>query len=787
MHNQDTPKGLENLSTYEPKPALWDNIEAQLDKKEDKKIIYWRWVRGIAASIALVMVIQFFITKNDDLTQLNKERLAEVASESGYGLSVEKQPDEEPAPQAVGLDTSTGFTQVVESGDRTESNTTITASADSVVILNNHAFGYTTDATKQQSATWTDANQTTIYGNYKPTLAPSYSSEPGGAKFNIITEGDQIDFTLNANDAAFATSQGYVNQSHINQGTTSYTWNVQTTAATADAKSNGSGKVYTVENANTYEVIGYDSDDDYISSYEDIEADYDGIDEAPIDWEFGDANNRADKKAISSPGAYNVSIEPFNTESYYPLIENEYENPLEEPLSTFGIDVDNASYSVMRTKLRSNRIVPKDAVRVEEFVNYFDYNYPQPTTNRPFSVNMENADCPWNKNHQLVRIGLKGKDIDYTHMQNSNLVFLIDVSGSMSSENKLSLVKKSLKLLVDQMGRNDRIAIVTYAGAAGLALPSTRCDEKDLIKKKIDRLDAGGSTAGGQGIKLAYKVAYENLIADGNNRVIMCTDGDFNVGASSDKAMKELIIENRNKGIFITACGFGMGNYQDSKMETIADNGNGNYFYIDTYRESEKVFKRDLRATLFTIAKDVKIQVEFNPKHVKAYRLIGYENRKMPPQDFNDDTKDGGELGAGHTVTALYEIIPASSNEEIPGRIELKYQKPTTTSTSEFGDELLTVKLRYKKPNGNVSTLYETTQAAGTKPFYNASEDFRFAAGVALFGQQLRQSKFIDLTNFDLARQITTRAKGNDPNGDRQELIDLIHQASNTYRIYTEH
>ncbi|MBO6516273.1 MAG: VWA domain-containing protein [Bacteroidia bacterium] len=480
------------------------------------------------------------------------------------------------------------------------------------------------------------------------------------------------------------------------------------------------------------------------------------------------------------------SWEPINTESYYPLIENDYLSPLKEPLSTFGIDVDNASYAVMRTKINSRQVVPKDAVRIEEFVNYFNYSYSQPTGSAPFSINLENANCPWNSKHQLVRIGLKGKEIDYHNLQSSNLVFLIDVSGSMSDENKLPLVKKSLKLLVDQMGNNDRIAIVTYAGAAGLALKSTRCNEKDFIKKKIDKLDAGGSTAGGQGIQLAYKVALENLINEGNNRVILCTDGDFNVGQSSDAAMKNLIIQNRNKGIFITACGFGMGNYQDSKMETIADNGNGNYFYIDTYRESTKVFERDIRATLFTIAKDVKIQVEFNPKHVKAYRLIGYENRKMPPQDFADDTKDGGELGAGHTVTALYEIIPASSSESIPGEYNLKYQRPKVTSATNFSDELLTVKLRYKQPNGSTSSLVQKSIKSGAHAFNDASQDFRFAAGTALFAQQLRQSKYIDQPDFSLAKRILVQAKGSDVNGDRQELITLINQAENVYSTYSK-
>ncbi|MEZ4842970.1 MAG: von Willebrand factor type A domain-containing protein [Bacteroidia bacterium] len=479
--------------------------------------------------------------------------------------------------------------------------------------------------------------------------------------------------------------------------------------------------------------------------------------------------------------AFNYKPEPINTESYFPLIENEYQNTKKDPLSTFGIDVDNASYSIMRSKINAGLIVPKDAVRVEEFVNYFDYNYAQPTGEQPFSVNLEMANCPWNTKHQLVRVALKGKDIDYQNFGGSNLVFLIDVSGSMDAENKLPLVKKSMKLLVDQLGANDRIAIVTYAGAAGLALESTSCDKKELIKNKIDKLDAGGSTAGGEGIKLAYKVAIENLISGGNNRVIMCTDGDFNVGASSDADMKQLIVDNRNKGVFITTCGFGMGNFQDSKLETIADNGNGNYFYIDNFKESEKVFETNLRATLFTIAKDVKIQVEFNPKHVKAYRLIGYENRKMPPQDFNDDTKDGGELGAGHTVTALYEIIPANSDEEIPGEIELKYQTPDNNDVFQYGDEMLTVKLRYKKPNSDVSQLIEVPMTYAEQTFENASTDFRFATGTALFAQQLRQSKFVNQPDFELAKQIIINAKGLDEKGYRQELIGLLDKAAMVY------
>lgn len=467
--------------------------------------------------------------------------------------------------------------------------------------------------------------------------------------------------------------------------------------------------------------------------------------------------------------------EPESFESYAPLIENEYLSPFSEPLSTFSIDVDNASYSNTRRMVESGDKPPKDAIRIEEFINYFDYDYVAPKGDVPFSIYMETASCPWNKNTQIVGIGLQGKEVERGTLPASNLVFLIDVSGSMEEENKLPLVKKTLKLLVDQMGAKDRISVVTYAGAAGLALPSTACSEKQAIKSAIDNLDAGGSTAGGEGIQLAYKVAAENLIKNGNNRIILVTDGDFNVGQHSDEDMESLIELKRKEGVFLTVCGFGMGNYKDSKMEILADKGNGNYYYIDNFKESKKVFVTDLTGTLFTIAKDVKIQVEFNPKFVKAYRLIGYENRKMPPQDFDDDTKDAGELGAGHTVTALYEIIPVGSSQNINGFFELKYQETEhKTKLKDYGNELLTAKLRYKKPDEDVSTLLTQTLANNSQSYEKASDNLRFACGVTAYAMLLRDSKFKGDATYNLAKQLLQSTKLNVANGYREELLNLI-------------
>lgn len=482
------------------------------------------------------------------------------------------------------------------------------------------------------------------------------------------------------------------------------------------------------------------------------------------------SEGEADEMVFESPEEmlYEEPISTeFNTEEYAYLPENDFLSPSSNPLSTFSIDVDNASYTNTRRYLEDGMLPPVDAIRTEEFVNYFGYNYPTPAKSETFSVYTEVGECPWNDDNQLVHIGMKGYTVPIEELPPSNLVFLIDVSGSMSDENKLPLLKKSYKMMVDRLNEKDRVSIVTYAGDDRVALESTSCKYKDKIKEAIDDLESGGSTNGAGGIERAYEIAGKNFIAEGNNRVILATDGDFNVGRSSDGETTRLIEEKRDEGVFLTILGFGMGNYKDSKMESMADHGNGNYFYVDDIRESNRVLVNNLAGTLLTIAKDVKIQVEFNPALVKEYRLIGYENRVMNNEDFADDKKDAGELGAGHTVTAIYEIVPGKAENA-----DLKFQKNKTKNSSD----LLWVKLRYKKPNGTKSKLIEMPLANEVKSWDDTSEDFKFSAAVTGFSLILRKSKFINGFDYDdvlsICREVVTLQSM-----DRVEFMQLVENA----------
>ncbi len=470
------------------------------------------------------------------------------------------------------------------------------------------------------------------------------------------------------------------------------------------------------------------------------------------------------------------SAPDFNTEEYASNAENIFLSAKENPLSTFSIDVDGASYSNVRRFIQSGQLPPAGSVRVEEMINYFHYNYPQPAGMDPFSINTEIAACPWNRSHQLVMIGLQGKNIPLENLPAANLVFLIDVSGSMMDENKLPLVKSSLKLLVSQLREKDRVAIVVYAGNAGLVLPSTPGNEKEKICNAIESLEAGGSTAGGEGILLAYSAAKQNFIANGNNRVILCTDGDFNVGPSSDADLVKIIEEKRKSGVFLTVLGYGMGNYKDSKMELLAGKGNGNHSYIDNLNEAKKVLVHEFGSTLFTIAKDVKLQVEFNPLKVQAYRLVGYENRLLNKEDFNNDQKDAGELGSGHTVTALYEIIPFGVVNEFGEKVDpLKYQQPASIGHGVVSNELMTIKFRYKQPAGDKSQLI--VHSVTDKNMENSSENFKFASAVAEFGMLLNNSKFRQQSSFEGIRSIAKYTIQNDREGYRAEFFDLVKRA----------
>lgn len=472
------------------------------------------------------------------------------------------------------------------------------------------------------------------------------------------------------------------------------------------------------------------------------------------------------------------TFRPMETESYASIAENKFTNPLQEPLSTFAADVDAASYSNVKRFIKSGTLPPTDAVRVEEMINYFDYNLAEPRKGDPVGIMTELAQAPWNTQHQLLRISLKAKDIPTEKLPPSNFVFLIDISGSMGAPNKLPLVKSSFKMLVDQLRPEDKIAIVTYAGNANIALEITTGDKKMKIKEVIDGLKAGGSTAGGDGLKMAYNMARKNFIPGGNNRVIMATDGDFNVGASSDTDMEKLIVRERESNVNISVLGYGMGNYKDSKMEILANKGRGNYAYINDISEARKAIVSEFGGTMFTVAKDVKIQVEFNPKFVQAYRLVGYENRLMAAEDFNNDSKVGGDMGVGHSVTALYEIVPVGVKSTIIGSVDpLKYQdnkKPVAHNNSK---ELATVKFRYKEPHSDRSSVQEHVVLPQVVAIAQASEDFRFITAVAELGMLLRHSEYKQDSSFDRVIQRAKAAKGQDDEGYRAEFIRLAEDA----------
>jgi len=487
--------------------------------------------------------------------------------------------------------------------------------------------------------------------------------------------------------------------------------------------------------------------------------------------------NRVDSRRIApSVGATYTSTpsEPrYNT-----IKDNTFVKVKKEPLSTFSIDVDKSAYTQTRREIQNNRLPDKNLVRIEEFINYFNYEYPQPTDETPFSVTTEYTDCPWNKNHRLALIGVQGELKELDEAQTNNLVFLIDVSGSMQGHDRLELIKNGLKMLVKELRNEDNIAIVTYSGEAKLCLESTKGSKRQKILNAINNLSAGGSTNGSGAIQLAYEIAEKNFRKNGNNRIILATDGDFNVGTTGQDALVKMIEEKRENGVFLSILGVGTGNFQDAKMEQIADHGNGNYFYLDNILEAKRTVVTGLMGLLYTIAKDVKIQVEFNPEHVQSYRLIGYTNRLLEAEDFNDDKKDAGEMGAGHSVTALYEIVPKGVHDATPGDIDpLKYQEISASSNGEFNSELFTVKLRYKEPDGDTSKKIEKICPAVYTTMDQASINMRFASSVTEFGMLLRESEFKGEADFQNVIKRAKNAKGDDANGLRAEFINLVESA----------
>jgi Ca-activated chloride channel family protein len=471
---------------------------------------------------------------------------------------------------------------------------------------------------------------------------------------------------------------------------------------------------------------------------------------------------------------------PFNTEAYDKIDDNQWTEVGRKPLSTFSIDVDTASYANVRRFLNQGQLPPKDAVRIEELINYFTYSYPEPRDGKPFAVTTAIGECPWNSKHRLALVGLQARRLDTASTPPRNLVFLVDVSGSMMTPQKLPLVKASLAMLAPNLTHKDRVAIVVYAGAAGLVLPSTAGSDTQSIVEALARLQAGGSTNGAQGLLLAYEVAQEHFIQGGVNRVVLATDGDFNVGVTNQGDLIRLIEEQREKGVTLSVLGFGMGNIKDSTMEKLADKGNGNYAYIDSLAEAQKVLVEQAGGTLVMVAKDVKVQVEFNPRTIAAYRLIGYENRILQDQDFNNDRKDAGDMGAGHSVTALYELVPAGEPIDVPGIDPLKYQQPGAPSTAALENEAMTVKLRYKQPDGNESSLMSVAVANNTR----MTSELGFAAAVTEFGMLLRDSEYKGSSTFANAASLAQKFKGEDLHGHRAEFIRLISVAEGVRRVH---
>lgn len=510
-------------------------------------------------------------------------------------------------------------------------------------------------------------------------------------------------------------------------------------------------------------------------------------------WDSGSAINGGGSLGRSSKGGRKairkdmrrkrVKYSPVSGNRYGTLTDNPFRSPWKAPLSTFSVDVDTASYTNMRRMIQNGQSVPPDAVRIEEMINYFDYNYPQPDAKHPFSVNVETASCPWNTEHRLVKIGLQGRDIIREKRPSANLVFLLDVSGSMNSQDKLPLLVDSMKILLKELNGDDSVSIVVYAGAQGLALPPTYVDVdgRKTILKTLENLQSGGSTNGGSGIQLAYKVAKNHFVKGGVNRVILGTDGDFNVGTTDNASLISLVERKAKTGVFLSVLGFGQGNLNDSMLEDISNKGDGNYSYIDNLREGRKVFLDDMMGTMVTIAKDVKIQVEFNPAKVKRYRLIGYANRMLKAEDFKNKRIDAGEIGAGHTVTALYEIIPGQAGSQ-PVVDGLKYQKnkeAVKVVPRELVDspEMLTVKLAYKLPTATKeteSTYFNTPVLDSKKAWPSASDDFKFAAGVGLFGMLQRENSFAGLGDYTLVRKLAEAGRGEDAKGHRTEFSDLV-------------
>lgn len=816
-NNHDIDKKFNEASQSAEEPAtfpgfdkVWAKVEEKLDKKEDKKKIIPLWFPyGIAASLIIGLGAFYFINKKE-VVDISKPHLVQNTVspkvnkiqkiDSVVKSNIEKEialPEiknnsetlayEDTRVSSVNnsnyvLENKPNKDEVYQSGKISQEIDTLTGkSIEEVVIV-----GYRS-TTKQSAVTSTSAivslqNIETKRSkrkqgnlNSSPSIAMGYGNQTGMNGYVNPTRP-------NANVMNIA--QGQLSGVNITTGTGQPGFSPQVLIRGSRSLNESNNPLYVVNgivsNQNPFKTLN----PNHIESMEVVK-------DASATALYGNrgANgvviiktkklSRKERKALEKiqkvQDSINLSkqIQQNNSEEYDAFVENPFELTKNQSVSTFSIDVDNAAYSNIRRMINNGEKVNKSAVRIEEMINYFKYSYPQPQNNQPFSINTEYNVSPWNPKHKLLKIGLQGKNIPMDKLPSSNFIFLIDVSGSMNEPNKLPLLKSSFKVLLDQLRPQDKVGIVVYAGSAGMILPPTSAKEKVKILSALENLQAGGSTAGGAGIELAYKLAQENFIKGGNNRVIIATDGDFNVGTSSTGDLGTLIEEKRKSGVFLTCLGFGMGNFKDNRMETLADKGNGNYAYIDNMQEANKFLGKEFAGSMYAIAKDVKIQIEFNPKFVKSYRLIGYENRKLRNEDFTNDKIDAGELGSGHTVTALYEIIPANVNSEfLPKDTDLKYTK--NTSDDNFGDELATVKFRYKKPDGDTSSEIIHVVKNSDESISSASSDFKFASSVAWFGLVLRDSKLINLKDLTKIEELAKQGKNKDEEGYRFEFLRLV-------------
>ncbi|WP_445432735.1 YfbK domain-containing protein [Chryseobacterium indoltheticum] len=834
----EASQSLEEPATFPGFDKVWAKVEEKLDKKEDKKRIVPIWFPyGIAASLIIGLGAFYFINKND-VSEINKPVIAQKtvspkvnsdvqAIDSTVKSNIEKHIDglkENHNQKILAYEDAKIFhdNQEFEKDfipkensiiSRNESNGIIPIkinpnipyvpvdsgytekSIEEVVVL-----GYNRTQTRAEVSSSTTintqkienrANQSflnSLQGEAPGLAINSTSGTPGSSKINYNNIRNEFKQNNNISQTLIGTVSGL--QIMPNSGIPGSSKPILIRGmSTVNANSNplyvingkiSDSKSFSTLNPNKIESVSVLKDASATAMYGSRASN--GVIVIKTK-KLSRKERKAFEKLQKAQDSINISkqIQQRNSEEYDAFVENPFELAKNQSVSTFSIDVDKAAYSNIRRMINNGEYVNKNAVRIEEIINYFKYDYPQPKNNQPFSINTEYNDSPWNSQHKLLKIGLQGKEIPTDKLPNSNFVFLIDVSGSMNEPNKLPLLKSSFKVLLDQLRPTDKVGIVVYAGSAGMVLPPTSAKEKNKIIEALDKLQAGGSTAGGQGIELAYKLAQENFIKNGNNRVIIATDGDFNVGASSTGNLQTLVEEKRKSGVFLTCLGFGMGNFKDNRMETLANKGNGNYAYIDNLQEANKFLGKEFAGNMYAIAKDVKIQIEFNPKYVKSYRLIGYENRKLKNEDFTNDKIDAGELGSGHTVTALYEVIPADVNSEfLPKENDLKYTK--NTNDEDFNDELATVKFRYKKPYGDQSSEIVQVVKNTNQSFSSASTDFKFASSVAWFGLILRNSNLIKNKDLKDIESLAKKGRGKDDEGYRAEFVRLVETYKSTQK-----